>query len=135
METVYIMEASVSAATAGMVERLIAHTVSSRPLSVSLVPWLWHFNILFPARRLVFLGECPYGVAWADKAYAVNSAHQEVPCSNAGVCNPFSGECECFDGFEGSACQRSEFLSFYAFILFGGHIFSLLVYVCVSVSR
>jgi len=28
-------------------------------------------------------------------------------CSNKGVCDRKSGECDCFDGYEGSACQRT----------------------------
>eukprot|EP01035_Chromulina_nebulosa_P034149 gene34149-45788_t len=34
-----------------------------------------------------------------------NSAHWYSECSNAGICNRRTGECECFDGFEGAACQ------------------------------
>lgn len=30
---------------------------------------------------------CPQGYAWADKAYAENSAHVTVECSNQGVCD------------------------------------------------
>lgn len=51
--------------------------------------------------------ECPYGTAWADKAYAVDKAHLPAQCSNAGKCNYETGNCECFEGFTGSACQRS----------------------------
>jgi hypothetical protein len=53
-------------------------------------------------------GTCPTGKAWADKAYATDKAHQEVECSNAGLCNRKSGQCECFDGYTGNACQRSK---------------------------
>ena len=56
----------------------------------------------------ICVGECPKGIAWTDKAYATDLAHQEVTCSNAGKCNVDSGECECFDGFTGIACQRSK---------------------------
>merc|ERR1711991_146945 len=28
-------------------------------------------------------------------------------CSDMGVCDPKSGECACFDGYEGVACQRT----------------------------
>jgi hypothetical protein len=54
-------------------------------------------------------GECPEGVAWFDMPYADDSAHQLVECSNAGICNRNTGKCECFDGYIGSACQRSNF--------------------------
>ena len=50
---------------------------------------------------------CPTGPAWADKPYATDSAHLPALCSNAGLCNRQSGQCECFKGFTGSACQRS----------------------------
>ena len=54
-----------------------------------------------------FLGECPKGVAWADKAYSNDIAHSLAVCSNAGVCDSVSGLCKCFAGYSGSACQRS----------------------------
>jgi len=50
---------------------------------------------------------CPYGPAWADKAYATDKAHLPALCSNAGICDYQQGKCECFKGFTGSACQRS----------------------------
>lgn len=50
---------------------------------------------------------CPYGTAWADKAYATDKAHLSAECSNAGLCNRATGQCTCFEGFTGSACQRS----------------------------
>ena len=34
------------------------------------------------------------------------SGHAYTECSNAGVCNRKTGECECQQGFEGAACQR-----------------------------
>jgi len=52
--------------------------------------------------------ECPKGSAWADKAHAIDSAHLPAECSNAGTCDRKSGTCQCFDGFTGSACQRSS---------------------------
>lgn len=36
------------------------------------------------------------------------SAHWYAECSNSGVCNRRTGECECFDGFEGAECQYSQ---------------------------
>ncbi len=50
---------------------------------------------------------CPVGVAWSDKAYAADTAHQLTECSNAGSCDRKSGLCNCYGGFTGNACQRS----------------------------
>ena len=78
---------------------------------------------------------CQQGFAWADKAYAVDSAHLMAECSNAGVCNRMNvsaiicsiivshidanveshsyiryhlqGKCKCAAGFTGAACERS----------------------------
>lgn len=33
--------------------------------------------------------------------------HVYMECSNKGVCDRKTGECECYEGYEGSACQRS----------------------------
>eukprot|EP01032_Pedospumella_encystans_P026307 gene26307-29717_t len=51
---------------------------------------------------------CPFGRAWADKASAVDTAHASAECSNLGHCNRKTGTCECFDGFEGYACERTK---------------------------
>jgi hypothetical protein len=37
-----------------------------------------------------------------------NTAHYYRECSNKGICDRSSGECECFDGYDGSACQRAS---------------------------
>lgn len=37
-----------------------------------------------------------------------DSAHYYMECSNKGICNRKDGECECFDGYEGSSCQRAS---------------------------
>jgi len=37
-----------------------------------------------------------------------NTAHYYMECSNKGVCDRDAGECTCFDGYEGSACQRAS---------------------------
>jgi hypothetical protein len=34
------------------------------------------------------------------------TAHVYAECSNAGVCNRKTGDCECFEGFEGAFCNR-----------------------------
>mmetsp|Transcript_8641 Transcript_8641/g.11395 ORF Transcript_8641/g.11395 Transcript_8641/m.11395 type:complete len:666 (-) Transcript_8641:165-2162(-) len=50
--------------------------------------------------------ECPKGPAWFDVATDIDEAHNEVECSNMGVCDYETGECTCRDGFEGIACER-----------------------------
>ncbi len=36
------------------------------------------------------------------------TAHFYMECSNKGICDRKLGECECFDGYEGAACQRAS---------------------------
>lgn len=58
---------------------------------------------------------CPKGKSWqqvfVDSATGVPSNHQhvdQVECSDGGICDTSTGECLCFPGFEGSACQRTS---------------------------
>ncbi len=37
-----------------------------------------------------------------------NSAHEYVECGNKGICDRKAGACNCFEGYEGSACQRAS---------------------------
>jgi hypothetical protein len=37
-----------------------------------------------------------------------NSAHYYMECSNKGTCDRSTGECNCFDGYDGVACQRAS---------------------------
>jgi hypothetical protein len=37
-----------------------------------------------------------------------DSAHYYMECSNKGTCNRGTGECQCFDGYDGVACQRAS---------------------------
>jgi len=37
-----------------------------------------------------------------------HTAHYYMECSNKGICDRKGGECECFDGYEGSSCQRAS---------------------------
>ncbi|CAM9206772.1 unnamed protein product [Heterosigma akashiwo] len=53
------------------------------------------------------LRTCPKGDAWAYPATAANDAHPSMECSNMGICDRSNGECECFDGYEGIACERA----------------------------
>jgi hypothetical protein len=38
----------------------------------------------------------------------LNEGHFYHECSNKGLCDRKTGECECFDGYEGTACQRAS---------------------------
>jgi hypothetical protein len=37
-----------------------------------------------------------------------NTAHAYYECSNKGICDRATGTCACFDGYDGSACQRQS---------------------------
>jgi len=37
-----------------------------------------------------------------------NAGHEYFECSNKGSCDRESGVCQCYDGYEGSACQRAS---------------------------
>lgn len=57
----------------------------------------------------------PYGTTeqfpvMADSTGEVldDTAHYYMECSNKGVCDRENGVCECFPGYEGSACQRAS---------------------------
>jgi hypothetical protein len=50
---------------------------------------------------------CPSQLAWADTADGTNQAHYYAECSNKGLCDRKTGECKCFDGYEGKACRRA----------------------------
>jgi len=52
------------------------------------------------------LRTCPLGAALADVALTATKAHRPVECSNAGLCNRQTGECECFPPWTGAACNR-----------------------------
>jgi hypothetical protein len=56
----------------------------------------------------------PYGTTeqfpamMAGDTYLDNTAHYYMECSNKGICDREAGTCECFPGYEGSACQRAS---------------------------
>ena len=39
--------------------------------------------------------------------FGAQEAHGYMECSNKGLCGRSTGDCVCFDGYEGSACQRT----------------------------
>lgn len=43
-----------------------------------------------------------------DNRPITNSAHDYMECSNKGSCDRTTGECECYDGYDGVACQRAS---------------------------
>lgn len=51
---------------------------------------------------------CPFEIAWVDTPNKKGAFHKYAECSNRGICNRDSGECECFDGYEGKGCQRTS---------------------------
>merc|ERR1711918_297670 len=59
---------------------------------------------------LVLIAEraCPYDKAWIGYVANSNDVHPKVECSNKGQCDRSTGECACFDGYEGVACERTS---------------------------
>jgi hypothetical protein len=53
------------------------------------------------------LRTCPFELAWVDVGTDDNDAHYYAECANKGTCDRKSGECKCFDGYEGKGCRRS----------------------------
>jgi hypothetical protein len=49
----------------------------------------------------------PYMVDTAGNI-AINSAHAYAECSNKGLCDRNTGQCECLPGYDGHACQRAS---------------------------
>ena len=48
---------------------------------------------------------CPYDIAWADKAYEMDKADSLAECSNNGLCDRSTGQCQCFNGYSGFSCS------------------------------
>merc|ERR1712100_969124 len=38
---------------------------------------------------------------------SANDAHPLVECSNKGLCDRSTGECQCFENYDGIACERT----------------------------
>lgn len=51
---------------------------------------------------------CPFEFAWVDKPDDLGNHHKYAECSNRGICDRETGECECFPGYEGKACARTS---------------------------
>merc|ERR1711964_444712 len=50
---------------------------------------------------------CPKNDAWVGDVQGANDAHPSVECSNKGTCDRKTGECECFENYDGIACERT----------------------------
>ena len=51
---------------------------------------------------------CPAGHSLASLPSSTTAAHELRECSGAGQCDRETGECVCFDGFAGRACERCK---------------------------
>jgi len=61
--------------------------------------------------RVVVVGSTvyPYGTTESSFTHGTTSVgHDYMECSNKGLCDRTSGTCECFDGYDGVACQRAS---------------------------
>ena len=50
---------------------------------------------------------CPTSAAWVGTVANANDAHPVTECSNKGICDRKTGECQCFENYEGIACERT----------------------------
>jgi hypothetical protein len=62
-----------------------------------------------PATTVVAGSEVfPMGTTEQYPDALTNEAHFYMECSNKGLCDRKSGDCECFDGYDGAACERAS---------------------------
>lgn len=50
---------------------------------------------------------CAFEIAWVDSPDIKGRHHKYLECAGKGICDRTSGECNCFNGFEGKACARA----------------------------
>lgn len=50
---------------------------------------------------------CPFEISWVDSPNAQGIFHKYLECAGRGICDRSTGECACFDGYDGKGCQRS----------------------------
>lgn len=58
---------------------------------------------------------CPFELSWTDNPKVgvsntgkYDTRHRYAECASKGLCNRQTGECECFEGYEGKGCQRTS---------------------------
>ncbi|KAH9117001.1 hypothetical protein LEN26_005523 [Aphanomyces euteiches] len=51
---------------------------------------------------------CPSGPSWSSVPTGATTAHAVSECSDMGICDPATGQCKCFPGFVGAACERTS---------------------------
>jgi len=51
---------------------------------------------------------CPYEFAFVDTPDEDGKVHKYMECSGKGICDRSTGECECFEGYDGKGCQRTS---------------------------
>jgi len=51
---------------------------------------------------------CPFEIAWVDTPDEQGTTHKYAECAGKGICNRGTGNCECFEGYEGKGCQRTS---------------------------
>ena len=54
------------------------------------------------------LRACPRDISWIGDFVGANDVHAVAECSNKGRCDRQTGLCQCFDGYDGFACQRTS---------------------------
>lgn len=50
---------------------------------------------------------CPFELAWVDTPDKQGKFHKYTECAGRGLCDRGTGECQCFDGYEGKGCART----------------------------
>ncbi|OQR83858.1 hypothetical protein ACHHYP_14195 [Achlya hypogyna] len=54
------------------------------------------------------LRTCPAGLSWTSVPVGASTGHSVLAeCSDMGTCNTATGECVCFPGYSGAACERA----------------------------